>query len=226
MGSFKEKYAASGWHKFWSAKKSDGAGRYYLKEALSYVLIILAAFVIAILINMYIFRFSQVSGDSMNHSYHDGQLVWLTRIPYAFGSPKRGDVVVLDHTKTPRTFATDLKTTLQSNLLVKLFSKDAYNAYNDKTFYIKRVIAVGGDLIEFKDNAVWVNGEVLDESSYVNPDEKPNYLYLEGKSLVVPEGHVFVMGDNRNHSADSRDYGSFPNNCILGKVMVKGKVNE
>lgn len=225
MGNFKDKYKSSGWFKFWHAEKSDGMTKYVIKEILSYVLIILAAFAIAIIINVFFVRLSAVSGESMNNSYHDGQIVWLSKLPYIVGTPERGDVVILDHTGTERTFLRDVETSIKSNAIVRLFAKNSVNDY-DKTFYIKRVIAVAGDTIEFRDNAVWLNGEKLDETLYVNQDETEDYSRLEGEVIEIPEGYVFVMGDNRNHSLDSRYYGAFPVNCILGKVMVKGVENK
>ena len=225
MGNFKESYKNSGWYKFWHAEKKDGLAKFVIKETLSYVLIIVAAFCIAILVNIYLIRLSAVSGDSMAYSYHDGQIVWLSKMPYIVGEPKKGDVVIIDHTGAPRTFWKDVETSVKSNAIVRLFSKNNSDEY-ERTFYIKRVIAVGGDTIMFKDNAVWVNGERLDETSYVKPDEVPDYGNLEGLVYEIPKGKVFVMGDNRNNSLDSRYFGAFPNECILGKVLTKGKINE
>ena len=65
------------------------------------------------------------------------------------------------------------------------------------------------------DGTVW---EALDEP-YVNPNEVPKYDSWEGRCWIVPEKHMFVMGDNRNHSTDGRYFGIRPYNCILGKVL-------
>ncbi len=215
----------NGWDAFWNCKWNENKLIFVVKETLEYIMIIAAAFVIAILLNIYIFRISNVVGHSMDKSYHDGQVVWLSKLPYVFGEPKRGDVIILDSTKEKRTFAVDFVDSVKSNLIVRWFVKPE-NLGDPDRFYIKRVIAVGGDTISFKENAVWVNGEKLDESSYVNPEMVPDYRDLEGVDFTVSEGCVFVMGDNRNRSSDSRLYGEFPTNCILGKVMVKGQVNE
>lgn len=82
--------------------------------------------------------------------------------------------------------------------------------------FIKRVIAVGGDTIEIKDGRVFVNGELLDEP-YILERTRGSYPLAR-----VPEGHVFVMGDNRNNSEDSRfrDVGFVPLELIKGKAVL------
>ena len=86
---------------------------------------------------------------------------------------------------------------------------------------IKRVIAVGGDTIQILEDGVYVNGTRLEEP-YVNPEETPKYTNVSEElknGTTVPEGTVFVMGDNRNHSTDSRVIGFVPEGDIIGKVI-------
>ncbi len=94
------------------------------------------------------------------------------------------------------------------------------NAYSK--VLIKRVIAVGGQTVEFdsKNGTVSVDGNVLDEP-YIK--EEMNISPFMKDKYVVPEGKLFVMGDNRNHSADSRDIGvgMIDENYILGKVIYR-----
>lgn len=82
--------------------------------------------------------------------------------------------------------------------------------------YIKRVIAVGGQTIAIKDGKVYVDGKPLNEP-YLSPE-----LYDSGSmdELKVPEGHVFVMGDNRPNSLDSRVFGPVPVSTIIGKAVL------
>ncbi|MDD4321071.1 MAG: signal peptidase I [Acidaminococcaceae bacterium] len=82
--------------------------------------------------------------------------------------------------------------------------------------FIKRVIATGGDTIEMVDGKVFVNGTQLKEP-YIKEPFHSNY-----RKVVVPKGHIFVMGDNRNNSEDSRfnDVGFVPDNLIKGKASV------
>ena len=91
---------------------------------------------------------------------------------------------------------------------------DSHNSTNDK--YVKRVIGVAGDHIQIINSIVSVNGTALDES-YVNPAEP---LISKGDiDLVVPEGEIYVLGDNRNHSNDSRAFGTVKLDDVDGKVV-------
>lgn len=82
--------------------------------------------------------------------------------------------------------------------------------------WVKRVIGKPGDKLEFHDGHVYRNGEKLDEP-YIN---EPMEFSMDG-SYTVPEGDVFVMGDNRNHSSDSRFIGPVPIDHVLGKVCLQ-----
>ena len=91
---------------------------------------------------------------------------------------------------------------------------DSHNANNDK--YVKRVIGVAGDHVEIVDSIVTVNDVLIDES-YVNPAEA---LYNKGDvDIIVPEGEIYVLGDNRNHSNDSRNFGTVDLDDVDGKVI-------
>ncbi len=78
---------------------------------------------------------------------------------------------------------------------------------------IKRVIATSGDTVEIKDGIVYVNGQVLSPTYYNN--YTPGTLRL----TEIPEGHVFVLGDNRSHSNDSRAFGTIAQDEILGRAV-------
>lgn len=82
---------------------------------------------------------------------------------------------------------------------------------------VKRVIATGGETVEIRGGTVYVNGQPLDESAYWN-----DFVLGDYGPVTVPEGEVFVMGDNRNGSKDSRNpsVGTIPRNKIVGRVRA------
>ncbi len=149
---------------------------------------------VVLLIFTFVARLTVVEGTSMVQTLHEGEFMLVRSIAY---KPERGDIVVVDD-PTAGPYAHPL---------------------------IKRVIAVGGDTldIDFQTWTVTVNGEVLDESAYRYLD--PNaFLTAEYEfPITIKEGHVFVMGDNRHHSADSRIrvIGQIDERCVVGKAAIR-----
>lgn len=90
--------------------------------------------------------------------------------------------------------------------------------YNSDKPYIKRVVALGGDHVTIHDGVVAVNGVDLDEG-YVD-GARTSCHYGAHCDLTVPEGYVYVLGDNRQNSSDSRVFGPVPESSIIGEVMV------
>jgi len=88
---------------------------------------------------------------------------------------------------------------------------------NENRQLIKRLIALEGDKVEFRDGKVYVNGEAVDDS-YLGEGVVTE---ADDKVVVVPEGHVFVLGDNRQHSKDSRDLGPISEKSVSGKAILR-----
>ncbi|MBQ8164928.1 MAG: signal peptidase I [Clostridia bacterium] len=199
-------------------KRKKKKAKAILKEVLSFVVIIFLAFIIAVLINIYVIRTSHVIGPSMNPTLESGQNVLISRLPYLFDEPRSGDIVVFDSSKSERTFILDVKEALRDNAITRLFVETpVYNT--EEQFYIKRVIGVAGDVITVKDGVMYLNNEPLKNDGYSINDDGTAYFAYEGQTWTVEEGYVFVMGDNRINSKDSRKIGCIPVNCIMGKVI-------
>ena len=153
---------------------------------------LVAALITLILVFTFVGRIIGVDGDSMYPTLHNGDLLLLQSVGY---EPEQGDVVVL----------------------TKEFAAS-------RGPIVKRVIAVGGQTvdIDYEAGTVSVDGQVLDEP-YINPEEamKPPTNYEHATHIEVPEGSIFVMGDNRNHSSDSRDVtlGTVDERYVLGRAL-------
>jgi signal peptidase I len=87
----------------------------------------------------------------------------------------------------------------------------AYPKDPSRTF-IKRVIAIEGETVELKDNQVFINGQLVNEP-YLKPGDYPPF-----GPETIPKENVFVLGDNRRQSEDSREWGVLPKNYLLGKA--------
>lgn len=145
------------------------------------------------LVNLFVVRLAVVSGRSMMPTLEDRELLVVWQLGY---EPEAGDIVVID-TST------------------EFFHRE---------YIVKRVIALEGQTvtIDYDLNTVCVDGTVLEEP-YIQYNEIDPMLSPDWQPLVqytVPEGCVFVLGDNRNHSSDSRNsrYGMIPAEDLLGKV--------
>lgn len=154
---------------------------------------------IFLVIYLFIMRPFQVSGDSMFPTFKDREYIFTNIIGLKLGDLKRGDVIVF---KSPLDKEKD---------------------------FIKRVIAIPGDTISIKKGRVYLNGLLLNESSYLRPEVKTNggSFLQEGESKTIPEGYVFVMGDNRPYSSDSREWGFLKKEDIIGKsFFVYWPINQ
>jgi signal peptidase I len=80
-------------------------------------------------------------------------------------------------------------------------------------YLVKRLIGLGGDSIKISEGQLWVNDQAVDEP-YLNEPMKSDF-----PEVTVPEGQVFLMGDNRNHSQDSRSWGTVDEDCISGQAL-------
>lgn len=134
----------------------------------------------------------KVSGNSMFPTFHDGDYILTDKITYRFSYPQKGDVVVF---KNPRDESQD---------------------------FIKRVIGIPGDTVKVQNNKVYVNDQEVNE--YYLPPNTPtrrgSYLQ-EGVPVKVDDDNVIVIGDNRDHSSDSREWGQLPKDKIIGKVFFR-----
>ncbi|MGM7701150.1 signal peptidase I [Pseudalkalibacillus sp. Hm43] len=165
-------------------------------ESWEWIKALVIALAIAAGIRYFLFAPIVVDGESMMPTLHNGDRMIVNKISYDIGKPERFDIIV-------------------------------FNAPEGKD-YIKRVIGLPGDEIEYRDDTLFVNDQEVPEP-YLNeykqsiPDGTltDNFqLSEEIGTKTVPEGHLFVLGDNRQHSKDSRNIGAIPMDAIIGKANV------
>lgn len=150
-------------------------------------LVIAAA--IFVVIYAFLFRPFQVNGQSMFPNYHDGEYILTNLIGLKFGTPNRGEVIVFQ------------------------------SPIDKEKDFIKRIIGLPGDKVMLKGGSIFVNDIKIDESSYL-PEDFQTYggaFLSEGNSVTVPAKSFFVLGDNRNFSSDSREWGFVTQEKIIGK---------
>ena len=140
-----------GFQRFMKAKKPDKL--YYVREALSYVLIFIIAVIAGLFINIYLIRLTRVNGTSMYPTLKGNQLLTASRLPVIFNDINRGDVVIFDHNGTKRTFSVDFKEALSDNAITALFTKS--KSEENHTYYIKRVIGAKGDVIKIYEGSLY-----------------------------------------------------------------------
>lgn len=182
----------------------------FLKESYSWLKAIALAIIISVVINVFIFQPTKVLGSSMEPTLKNHDIIFVSKIPHTLNRvPEYGDIVIIDsRVDQKRTLVDDLKDSTFFTIIEKhILKKESDN------LWVKRVIGKPGDVLELKSKAVYRNGEKLDEP-YIKYDAN----YVE-RTIHVPENHIFVMGDNRGASTDSRYIGSVPIDHVLGRMI-------
>jgi signal peptidase I len=146
--------------------------------------------------------------------------VLVNKLVYDFRSPRRGEVVVF---KGPANWPDESEFSTPSNPVLRFFhdvSAAVGLAPSSDSDFIKRVIGVGGDTISCKHDVLSVDRHVLNEP-FLYPGSHPcSSDSFDGKTVHVPKGDIFVMGDHRNFSDDSRVNGSVPVKDVVGRAFV------
>jgi len=153
-------------------------------------IIIILGLILALTIRLFIAEPRYIPSESMLPTLETGDRLVVEKISYKFSSPQPQDIIVF--TPPP-----------QLQIL----------GYDSSQAFIKRLIAVAGDTVEVKNGQLLINQQPQPEDYIL---EQPAY---EIEPLQVPEGYVFVMGDNRNNSNDSHIWGFLPQEYIIGKAI-------
>jgi signal peptidase I len=162
------------------------------KSILKLTVIAFLAAIVWNLITICFFTTYGISGSSMEPTLHNGEKVLVNKLVYYVRGPHRKDVVILHVSKN--------------------------------TDFVKRVIAIDGDKIQFRSDVLYINGRSVDEPYLRENREKLKLLGFpltkDFGPITIPKGKVFVMGDNRNNSVDSREIGMINIKDIVGRTEL------
>jgi len=148
---------------------------------------LLIAAAVFLIVYVFIMKPFEVKGDSMVPNFENNEYVLTNILGLHLQNPKAGDVIVFKAPPDP------------------------------KKSFIKRVIGVSGDRIRISGGKVILNGQALDENEYLGSTKTSDGSFIsEGEEKIVPEGEYFVLGDNRNFSQDSREWGFVKRDLITG----------
>lgn len=166
-------------------------GRKQAKEYVSWIGYLLLVFLVTFLLIHYVGQRTRVIGSSMESTLSDGDNLIVDKISYRLKDPERFDIVVFPY------------------------------AYQEHTFYIKRVIGLPGETVQIAENGdIFIDGKVLEEFYGREVIKDPG---LAAEPVVLGDDEYFVLGDNRNDSSDSRmpDVGKIQRKDIIGKAWIR-----
>lgn len=197
-----------------------------IKEILEWVYCIIIAIVLALLVRYFIGTPTIVQQPSMYPTLKQGQRLILNRtIRTTKSMPNRGDIVTFE--APSKSYVSAIEANLDNPVAIydynitNIFSKFRYYVLEiGKTSYIKRVIGLPGERVQIENGKVFINGERLDES-YLQEGVITTSLEGVFTDITVPENCLFVMGDNRPQSTDSRRFGCIPLEKIESKVWIR-----
>lgn len=151
------------------------------------VKVVAMALAIVVVVKHFLFQPFYVKGASMEPTYEDHEYLIIDELTYRFNEPVRGEVIVFRYPNDPR------------------------------QFFIKRVIGLPGDAVQVKESKVWINGQQLDESAYLDVSVQTTGSI----DLKLGADEYFLMGDNRNASLDSRIFGSVKRSFVVGRTWFR-----
>ncbi|MFN5516392.1 MAG: signal peptidase I [Cyanobacteriota bacterium] len=172
--------------------QSASSPRPFWKSLWENVRLLAFALILALVIRFFIAEPRYIPSDSMLPTLEQGDRLVIEKVSYHFREPQAGDIVVFHPPEQLQTLG-----------------------YSPDQAFIKRVIAQGGDTVSVEGGRVYRNGQPLAESY---PAETPRYQLA---ALTVPEGYLFVLGDNRNNSNDSHVWGFLPEEEIIGRAVFR-----
>lgn len=182
-----------------------------LKEIRSWLIIIVVALFFSALINSQLFAMATVKEVSMQNTLFADQMLVINRLSYKNNDPKTGDIIIFYQNREIGSFAQEF---IRSVRNVLPFSN---NPGEERDRLVKRIIGTPGDVVDIIDGYVYLNGELLDEPYVKGITQKDGFEL----PVTVGENQLFVMGDNREQSMDSRAFGLIERSHVEGKATFR-----
>ncbi len=163
------------------------------REIMGWLVYVLIVIGATFLIVTYVGQRTKVSGPSMETTLHNGDNLIVDKLSYRFRDPERFDIIVFPY------------------------------QHAEDTFYIKRIIGLPGDTVQIIDGYVYLNGELLEEDIYGAEVIDSTKYGIAEEPVVLGADEYFVLGDNRNHSSDSRDpsVGVLKRDQLIGRAWIR-----
>ncbi len=184
-----------------AVSRPEGEKKRERSELLQWIEAIALALVIAWLLRSFVFERAIVEGHSMEDTLNDREHLIVYKLGYFFNEPRRGDIVVIE-----------MRRGAFNTRYLPFFNPG-------KLDYIKRIVGLPGEEVDIRDGYVYVNGLRLDEP-YVKV-EGATYEGALNFPVRIPEGKYLVLGDNRENSSDSREFGLVDKESIRGKAVFR-----
>ena len=163
------------------------------REIIGWIVYILVVICATYLIVTYVGQRTKVSGPSMEATLQDGDNLIVDKISYRFREPERFEIIVFPY------------------------------QYAEDTYYIKRIIGLPGETVQIIDGCVYIDNELLEEDIYGKEVIDETKYGIAEEPIVLGANEYFVMGDNRNHSSDSRDpsVGVLTGDKLIGRAWIR-----
>jgi signal peptidase I len=181
------------------------------------ILLVITAMVMAVIVKTFFLQAFYIPSESMEPTMLVNDKILVQKVSYWTGDVKRGDVVVFDD---PGGWLGEEDSRHANNPIQRAL--EVVGLYPTGGHLIKRVIGVGGDKVVCcnEKGKMTVNGKVLDEPYLLDQQARASD---QAFNVVVPKGHLWVMGDNRGNSADSRSHLGDPGGGFIADKEVVGK---
>jgi signal peptidase I len=172
----------------------------FLRQVIEWIVVIAVALIVALLVRLFLLQQFYISGPSMETTMFSDDRVLVSKLAYEVGEIDRGDVVVFD------------RATMNGNQI----------EHDD---LIKRVIGLGGESIEIRDCVIYIDGTKLEEPYLPSRDKNLTNLsdrcgVVNMDAITIEDDEVFLVGDNRPQSFDSRMFGAIKKDFVIGQAFV------